>query len=277
MDPNNPQGLQKIPINKTCNHFRSATSISILEPMVRMYQMTKDKKYLDFAEYILKNGQPFDGANLYGNIFELAKTGKFPYEYFDYPHGYTLMSCFEGLIEYYRVTGDQEWLQAIYNFYYALKDSDVTVLGATGCSVEILNNAVLRQTTTGGAHTMHDVNIQEGYANVTWIKLNYQMLRLTGDPGCVDEIERAAYNMLLGTLNSDFAYNAGHLWNHTTQKYNGGRSVFSGFSPLNGVRTSWFGGERTYPSSPPVQRQSQNQTKLLHLNLSPERKVITSG
>jgi hypothetical protein len=83
IDPDDPSKGNKIPINKTCNHFRSATSISILEPMVRMYQMTKDQKYLDFSEYILAEGDPFNGSTYYGNIFEHAKQGVFPYQYFD--------------------------------------------------------------------------------------------------------------------------------------------------------------------------------------------------
>ena len=35
---------------------------------------------------------------------------------------------------------------------------------------------------------------------MTWLKLCSQLLRLTGDPGTVDEIERYAYNGLLGAM-----------------------------------------------------------------------------
>jgi uncharacterized repeat protein (TIGR02543 family) len=256
-------GPGQIPINKTCDLFRSATSVSILEPMVRVYQLTGEKKYLDFAEYILKDGGDLttivldkDGNTLHngsyvGNIFEGAKAGKLPYQYFDYPHGYTLMSCFEGVLEYYRVTKDPEWLQALYNFYYSVIESDLTVLGATGCSVETFNHAVIRQTTPGSYQAMNDNFIQEMCANVTWIKLSYQMLRLTGDPMIVDQIERAGYNILLGTINFNKVNIGGPLYNRTKHMSNGGAAVFAGFSPINANRKQGYGGQRDYPSGTP--------------------------
>ena len=252
----------QIPINKSCRYFRSATSVSILEPMVRMYQMTGAKKYLDFAEYILtKGGEITDiqvdsdgttvlqGDTSFGNVFEHAKRGVFPYQYFNYPHAYTLMSCFEGVLEYYRVTKNPEWLQVLYNFYYAIIDTDITVLGATGTSLESLNNAVIRQTMPGTRGAMDDNFIQEMCANVTWIKLSYQMLRLTGNPIIVDQIERAAYNMLLGTINYNKINIGGPLWNNVTKTYNGGAACFAGFSPINCSRIRKYGGVRLFPSS----------------------------
>jgi DUF1680 family protein len=46
---------------------------------------------------------------------------------------------------------------------------------------------------------------------VTWIKLNAQLLRTTGEAACVDEIERAAYNALIGAEALD-----GSWWCHHT-------------------------------------------------------------
>lgn len=46
-------------------------------------------------------------------------------------------------------------------------------------------------------------HFQETCVTVTWIKLNQQLLRLTGDSKYADEIERSYYNALLGSLNYD--------------------------------------------------------------------------
>ena len=65
-------GGNKIPIGKTSHLWFGANSLSILEPVIRMYNLTDDKKYLDFAEYLVKSGP--DGKD--NNIFELAFQGE---------------------------------------------------------------------------------------------------------------------------------------------------------------------------------------------------------
>ena len=43
-------GKCKIDITKATRHWKGLNSCSILEPMVRLYRLTGDKKYLDFSE-----------------------------------------------------------------------------------------------------------------------------------------------------------------------------------------------------------------------------------
>ena len=69
----------KKPITLATRHWRGLNSCSILEPVVRLYSLTEEKKYLDFAEYIVSCG----GTDIV-NIFELAYKNEFyPYQY---PH-----------------------------------------------------------------------------------------------------------------------------------------------------------------------------------------------
>ena len=55
----------KLPITST-GRWLGLNSSSILEPMVRLYKLTKEKKYFDFSEYIVETG----GSEI--NVFELA-------------------------------------------------------------------------------------------------------------------------------------------------------------------------------------------------------------
>lgn len=168
-------------------------SSSILEPYVRLYNATGETRFLDFAKYIIDNG-----GSKNGNIFEYALKGeKFPFEYPDYK-AYELMSCFEGLIEYYRVTKEEKWLIAARNFVLMLRDSDVTVIGCSGCTHELLDNSAVRQT-----YTKYDGIMQETCVTVTWMKLCSQMLLLTGESVFADEIEKAAFNALYGAVNTE--------------------------------------------------------------------------
>ena len=54
-------------ITKATRRFRGLNSSSILEPIVRLYNITKEQKYFDFAAYIVNCG----GTDVV-NIFDLA-------------------------------------------------------------------------------------------------------------------------------------------------------------------------------------------------------------
>ena len=47
------EGENKIPIGKTSELWCGANSLSILEPVVGIYNLTGEKQYLDFAEYLI--------------------------------------------------------------------------------------------------------------------------------------------------------------------------------------------------------------------------------
>ncbi len=183
----------KIQITDTSDLWEGLNSSSILEPMVRLYIITNDSKYLDFASYIIDNG----GISS-GNIFELAYEGKlYPYQY-PVVKAYEMMSCFEGLIEYYRVTGIEKWKTAFINFIRLVAESDITIIGCSGCTHEMFDNSYARQ-----ANTIYDGVVQETCVTVTWLKTCLQALCLTGDAVIADMMETSFYNAMLGSVNSE--------------------------------------------------------------------------
>jgi len=180
-------------ITAASRHWGGINSSSILEPMMRLYNATGNKNFFDFATYIIENG-----GSKNGNIFDYALKGeKYPFEYPDYK-AYELMSCFEGLIEYYRVTHEAKWLTAVRNFVLLLRASDITVIGCSGCTHELLDHSALRQT-----FTKYEGIMQETCVTVTWMKICSQMLMLTGESLYADEIERSAFNALYGAVNTE--------------------------------------------------------------------------
>lgn len=50
------KGEGKKEITSATRHWRGLNSSSILEPVVRLYNLTGEKRYFDFAEYIVKTG-----------------------------------------------------------------------------------------------------------------------------------------------------------------------------------------------------------------------------
>lgn len=190
-----PAGEGKIPITLASDHWKGLNSSSLLEPVVRLYTLTQEPRYLRFADYIVSNGGIEDG-----NIFELALEGKlYPYQY-PVTKAYEMMSCFEGLIEYYRVTGIEKWRTAVENFVRLVMVSDITIIGGSGCTHELFDHSAAMQTDMNRNRTIH---MQETCVTVTWMKICDQLLCLTGESIYADCIERSACNALLGALNTE--------------------------------------------------------------------------
>lgn len=173
-------------------HWRGMNSASILEPMARLYRLTGEARYLDFASYIVKSG----GA--YGrNIFEMAYENRLaPYQY-GTSKAYEMTSCFEGLLEYYEATGIEKYRVAAENYGRALLATEVSVIGSCGVTHELFDHTRTRQT------VKVDGVMQETCVTVTWMKFCARLLALTGDSRFADEMERSFYNAYLGALNTE--------------------------------------------------------------------------
>lgn len=189
----NPQDGKKL-ITKATRHWRGLNSSSILEPIVRLYKLTKEQKYLDFATYIVNCG----GTDVV-NIFNLAFEDKFyPYQY-PVTKAYEMTSCFEGLLEYYYVTGEEKYKTSIINFANRILESDFTIIGCCGCTHELFDHSTVRQANAAGV----DPRMQETCVTVTLMKFFYRLSLLTGDSRYVDAFETSMYNAYLGSVNTE--------------------------------------------------------------------------
>ena len=238
------KGEGQIPIEKTSESWGSLNSSSILEPIVRLYSLTGEKTYFDFATYIVEQG----GSSM-ANIFELAYENKlYPYQY-GVSKAYEMISCFEGLIEYYYVTGIEKYKTAVVNFGRALIDSDVSVIGSLGATHELLDHAKNRQT----APT--DCVRQETCVTVTWMKFCARLLRLTGESIFADCIEQSFYNAYCGALNTDHRTYERYLYQKFIERlkfesYVDSFLPFDSYSPLTpGTRGRQIGGCQPFPDT----------------------------
>ena len=183
----------KKPIASASRNWRGLNSCSILEPIVRLYMITKEEKYFDFATYIVEVG-----GTEYANLFELAYKNEIPPYQYPITKAYEMTSCFEGLLEYYRVTGDEKHLQSVINFADRILETDFTVIGSCGCTHELFDHSTVRQ-----ANTTNGKVAQETCVTVTLMKFFYQVHLITGDPKYVDAFEISLYNAYLGAINTE--------------------------------------------------------------------------
>ncbi len=184
----------QMPITQTSNAWLGANSCSILEPVVRLYQKTGDRRYLDFARYIVDAASGAEGEL---RIFaEAEENTKIPSEYCE-NKAYETMSCFEGLIEYYRVTGEEKYRTMVLNFAGRVLENEISIIGSSGCTHELFDNTRLHQ-----VDPAFDGIMQETCVSVTWMKFCGQLLRLTGDPVYADCIETTFFNAFYGAFNT---------------------------------------------------------------------------
>lgn len=106
-----------------------------------------------------------------------------------------MMSCYEGLLELYRITGKESYKNAAEQTWQSIKDTEINIAGS-GAAMEAWFS---------GKEIQHIpiAHYQETCVTVTWIKFNQQLLRLTGESKYADAIEWAYYNALLGSMRPD--------------------------------------------------------------------------
>ncbi len=187
-------GENKLDIRTCSKNWEGMNSCSILEPIVRLYRLTNNEKYLKFAEYIISTG--FIQSD---NIIELAYKDVAPHK-FPVVKAYEMMSCFEGLLQYYYLTGIEKHKTALLNLGKNIIKEELSIIGCSGCTHELFDHTRVRQTQTD-----YEGIIQETCVTVTWMKFASALLELSGESIYADKIEQSFYNAYMGAFNTERA------------------------------------------------------------------------
>ena len=184
-------GEGKRSITDTSVWYGGMNSASILEPVVEMYKLTKEERYLALAEHIIASGGCRDGS-----VTAAVERGVLPHE-FPTTKAYETTSFFEGILAYYEVTGEEKWLDLVERYADLVAENEITLIGCAGCRNEHFDHAAVTQ-----ANDISDKTImQETCVTVTWMRLQERLLRVTGEMKYADRIEVSALNALYGAIN----------------------------------------------------------------------------
>ncbi len=187
-------GPDGIDIVRTGN-FYGLPSSSILQPVVKLYNATNDKKYLEYAEYIVEQWSKHPEG--LPDILNKGLSGKPIHDWFPdndpyrWAKAYEFISCVEGLIELYEVTGKQEYFEAGRNIHSLMVNWERTPIGSVGFQDKYVGAKGLINT------------LSEICDAVYWSRLSYKLFTLTGEEKYIDEIERTLYNSLLSSFNKE--------------------------------------------------------------------------
>ncbi len=240
-------GIGQMPVTNTSNEWKGANSASILEPVMKLWKITGKKEYLAFADHIVKSGACAGGDSL----FELAYRDELPPFRYPVAKAYEVMSCFEGLAEYYRVTREEKWRTAVLNFAHRIVTVEKSIIGCCGCHEELYDGGTFRQTAT-----THYWIMQETCVTVTWMKFALQALRLSGDAIYADCIEESFFNAYLGALNTGHIASVARIQADAADPRKNGNLpapeilTFDSYSPLlAGERGQMVGGYNVMPDN----------------------------
>ena len=161
---------------------------SILEPMADLYRYTADKKYLDFCEYILRAFEHSNGPKIISGLEKYGKVTKV-----GDAKAYEMLSCFLGILKYYKITGDTRYLTLLETAWKDIRNNRLYITGTSSIEECFQEDGVM------SAENKNKMG--EGCVTTTWLQFNLQLLQITGDPKYSQELERTVYNHLFAAEN----------------------------------------------------------------------------
>ncbi len=165
---------------------------SVLEPMVLLYRFTADARYLQFAESIVRSWDETNGPKVLATLLaqkNVQKTAN--------GKAYEMLSNLVGLCELARATGNQSYLEGPLSAWQDVVEHRLYLTGSASQGEHFREDFFLPN--QEGAH------VAETCVTTTWIQLNSQLLRLTGEARFADELEKTFYNHLAAAQRPDGA------------------------------------------------------------------------
>mgnify|MGYP005831401663 CR=1 FL=1 len=156
--------------------------------LVKLYLLTKDKKYLNLARFFLDERGRAEGHKLYGTYSQDHKPVKEQTEAVG--HAVRAMYMYAAMADVAAYTGDKAYLQALEAIWNDVARGKVYITGGIGASggIEGFGPAYELPNATAYCETCASV------AHILW---NYRLFLHYGDAKYIDMLERTLYNALL--------------------------------------------------------------------------------
>lgn len=185
---------------------------TILEETAHLYSITGKQRYLDFANYIIKRLEN-------SSIKVLTIPNKAEFWAINYMMGCTkgieMFNIYFGILEMYRITGDEKYLTAARNYWRNLKEIQIRITGngTIGENWNHLGNTPIDLT--------NDMRPNENCVAMGWMKFNAELSQFEGEAIYFDELEKTLYNHLVGSQamdGHDFSYYQGNIGHKIHEK-----------------------------------------------------------
>jgi len=181
-----------IAITDLGNHFGLSATV-LLDPAVELYFATGEQRYLDLARLMLEQAE----REPRNRLLSTALAGADPSEIAT-GKAYQLLWNLVGLAKLHRATGEASYLTAVRNIWQAVRTHHLTLGGGPWGGVAHRSREVFNP-----AGVFSPEAYVETCSTMAWIQLNRELLTILGDAAFAQEIERSAYNDLLGAQAPD--------------------------------------------------------------------------
>ncbi|HEV7777778.1 MAG TPA: beta-L-arabinofuranosidase domain-containing protein [Luteibacter sp.] len=181
-----------IDITELGNHHGLSATV-LMDPATELYFATGEPRYLALAERVLAqaDGNPALALLQRGeagvDAAEIA-TGK----------AYQLAWNLVGLAKLHRATGNADYLRTVDRLWHSIREHHLTLGGGPWGGVAHRSREVFNP-----PGVFSPYGYVETCSSLAWIQMNRELLAITGQPRYAEEIERTAYNDLLGAQAPD--------------------------------------------------------------------------
>lgn len=181
-----------IAITDLGNHFGLSATV-LLDPAVELHLATSERRYRDLADLIVGQIE----AEPRNRLLSMALSGADPSEIAT-GKAYQLLWNLVGLAKLHRATGEERYLTAVRTIWTAVRDHHLTLGGGPWGGVAHRSREVFNPAAVFDPH-----GYVETCSTMAWVQLNRELLAILGDAAFAQEIERSAYNDLLGAQAPD--------------------------------------------------------------------------
>ena len=165
----------------------------LIDPMLRLYQLSGDQRYLDWSKWVISNIDKWSGWDAFSKL-SLVADGKMGInEVQPYVHSHTFQMNFLGFLRMYQITGDTTYLYKVKGVWDDVAKRQMYITGGVSVGEHYERGYV--KPLIG--------NVVETCATMSWMQLTQYLLELTSDTKYADAMEKLLWNHVFAAQSFD--------------------------------------------------------------------------
>ena len=165
----------------------------LIDPMLRLYELTGDKRYFDWCTWVIGSIDRWSGWNAYSNLDKVADGTMGINAIQPYVHSHTFQMNFLGFLRMYQITGDSSYLRKVTGAWNDIAKRQMYITGGLSVGEHYERDYVMPLTG----------KMVETCATMSWMQMSQQLLELTGDTKYADAMERLLWNHVFAAQTVD--------------------------------------------------------------------------
>ena len=172
----------------------------IVDPMLRLYQLGGEKRFLDWSKWVVSMIDTWTGWNTFSKLDQVADGTLGVYQLQPFVHSHTFHMNFLGFLRLYQITGDASLLRKMEGAWNDIVKHQLYITGGVSVGEHY----------APGYERPLEGHVVETCANMSWLQFNQALLEITGNPRYADAIEKLLFNHVFASQTIDGDCNRYH-------------------------------------------------------------------